>query len=155
MTSAALTSSHEWNTKLVSTQQGETAQQIIDEFQKLWDSKYALNYSEFIDIYTERYKIIKRQREIVRKEDIPSFENYCLKPNAMQVGFISNLRKILASGEDRALLISATGTGKTYASAFAMTTESLSREYPQFATSLFHLIRTSEARIEAPQSKED
>ena len=38
----------------------------------------------------------------------------------MQVGFISNLRKILASGEDRALLISATGTGKTYASAFAM-----------------------------------
>lgn len=41
------------------------------------------------------------------------------------------------------------------ASAFAMTTESLSREYPQFATSLFHLIRTSEARIETPQSKED
>lgn len=38
----------------------------------------------------------------------------------MQVGFITNLRKILEKGEDRALLISATGTGKTYASAFAM-----------------------------------
>lgn len=120
MTSAALTSSHEWNTKLVSTQQGEMAQQIIEEFQTLWNSKYALNYSEFIDIYTERYRIIKRQREIARKEDVPSFEKYCLKPNAMQVGFIRNLRKILDSGEDRALLISATGTGKTYASAFAM-----------------------------------
>ncbi len=37
----------------------------------------------------------------------------------MQVGFITNLRKIINAGEKRALLISATGTGKTYASAFA------------------------------------
>lgn len=37
----------------------------------------------------------------------------------MQVGFITNLRKIYEAGEDKALLISATGTGKTYASAFA------------------------------------
>ena len=36
------------------------------------------------------------------------------------ITFISNLRKIIDAGEDRALLISATGTGKTYASAFAM-----------------------------------
>ena len=38
----------------------------------------------------------------------------------MQIDFIINLRKILESGEKRALLISATGTGKTYASAFAL-----------------------------------
>jgi superfamily II DNA or RNA helicase len=38
----------------------------------------------------------------------------------MQVGFIRNLRKILAAGKNKALLISATGTGKTFASAFAM-----------------------------------
>ena len=38
----------------------------------------------------------------------------------MQERFIVNLRKILEQGEERALLISATGTGKTYASAFAM-----------------------------------
>lgn len=38
----------------------------------------------------------------------------------MQERFIANLRKILEQGEERALLISATGTGKTYASAFAM-----------------------------------
>lgn len=37
----------------------------------------------------------------------------------MQVGFINNLRKIYEAGEKKALLISATGTGKTYASAFA------------------------------------
>ena len=45
---------------------------------------------------------------------------YTLKPNSMQVGFIANLEKILNSGEERALLISATGTGKTYASAFGV-----------------------------------
>ena len=38
----------------------------------------------------------------------------------MQEEFIVNLRKIIDRGEKRALLISATGTGKTYASAFAM-----------------------------------
>ena len=38
----------------------------------------------------------------------------------MQVAFINNLEKIIQKGEDKALLISATGTGKTYASAFAM-----------------------------------
>ena len=38
----------------------------------------------------------------------------------MQVKFIANLRKLIQAGENRAILISATGTGKTYASAFAM-----------------------------------
>lgn len=38
----------------------------------------------------------------------------------MQKTFIENLRKILDKGETKALLISATGTGKTFASAFAM-----------------------------------
>jgi HKD family nuclease len=58
MTSAALTSNREWNTKLVSTEQGEVAQEIIDEFCELWNS-----------------------------------------PHAMQVGFISNLKKILEAGK--------------------------------------------------------
>lgn len=59
--------------------------------------------------YKERYQIIKRQREIAKSEETPSIEKYRLKLNAMQVGFITNLRKILEKGEDRALLISATG----------------------------------------------
>ena len=54
------------------------------------------------------------------QEEIPSIEKYKLQPNSMQVGFITNLKKILEAGQNRALLISATGTGKTYASAFAM-----------------------------------
>ncbi len=120
ITSGALTSNREWNTKIVSTEQGEIAQSIVKEFRELWESEYALPYEEFFENYKEKYQVIKRQREIAKSETITSIEKYTLKPNAMQVGFISNLKKIIAAGEQRALLISATGTGKTFASAFAM-----------------------------------
>lgn len=120
ITSAALTRNQEWNTKLVSTEQGEMAKEIVAEFNRLWNSQYALDFNEFYENYKEQYKIIKHQRDIARKDQVVSLEKYRLKPNSMQVGFITNLKKILEAGEDRALLISATGTGKTYASAFAM-----------------------------------
>ena len=120
ITSAALTRNQEWNTKLVSTQQGKIAKEIVEEFNRLWNSSYALDFNEFYGDYKEQYEIIKHQRDIARKDQVVSIEKYRLKPNSMQVGFITNLKKILETGEDRALLISATGTGKTYASAFAM-----------------------------------
>ncbi len=122
MTSAALTSNREWNTKLVSTEQGEMASQIVAEFVELWQSQYALDFDDFYEIYKEKYKIIKRQREVAKQEEVTSIEKYKLQPNSMQVGVITNLKRILDANEnnDKALLISATGTGKTYASAFAM-----------------------------------
>ncbi len=120
ITKSALTTNKEWNTKIISTEQGEVAGEIIKEFDDLWHSSYALNFDTFYENYKEKYNIIKRQREIAKQEQVTSLEKYKLQPNSMQVGFISNLRKILESGEKRALLISATGTGKTYASAFAM-----------------------------------
>ena len=120
MTRTALTSNIEWNTKIISTEHGEVAEDIVEEFQKLWNSEYALDFDYFYEIYKARYEIIKHQREVAKKDRIPSFEKYTLKPNSMQEEFIVNLRKIMEKGEERALLISATGTGKTYASAFAM-----------------------------------
>ena len=123
MTLSALTVNREWNTRIVSTDQGEYAQNVIAEFDELWNSKQALPYEQFIDTYAELYvknKVIQKQKEIARQAEIPSLEMYSLQPNSMQVGFINNLKKIYDAGEDRALLISATGTGKTYASAFAM-----------------------------------
>lgn len=120
MTKSALTTNREWNTKVVSTEQGEVAKEIVEEFNDLWFSQYALEFNDFYDDYKEKYKIIKHQKKIAKQEQVTSIEKYRLKPNSMQVGFISNLRKIIAKGEERALLISATGTGKTYASAFAM-----------------------------------
>lgn len=120
ITSSALTMNKEWNTKIISTENGEVARSIVKEFDEYWNSGYALPFDVFYDQYSERYKIIKKQREIAKQGKIVSLGQYRLEPNSMQVGFIKNLRRILASGEERALLISATGTGKTYAAAFAM-----------------------------------
>lgn len=120
MTLSALTRNKEWNTKIISTVQGEYALQMVGEFQQLWDSEFSKNYEEFIRSYRTTYEVVKKQKAIARQEKIPSVEQYRLKPNKMQVGFIESLQKIRQAGEQRALLISATGTGKTYASAFAL-----------------------------------
>ncbi|SFU58152.1 Superfamily II DNA or RNA helicase [Butyrivibrio sp. M55] len=120
MTGGALKQNYEWNTKIVSTIDGEVSKQIIEEFERLWESPYARDFDGFIEEYKQKYQIIRHQRDIAKKEELVSLEKYRLKPNSMQVGFITNLRKIISAGEKKALLISATGTGKTYASAFAM-----------------------------------
>lgn len=120
ITSAALTSNREWNTKIVSTEKGEMAEAIVAEFRELWHSRFALSFDEFYESYQETYRIIAHQRKIAKADEVASLEKYKLQPNRMQSGFIANLKKILAAGANRALLISATGTGKTYASAFAM-----------------------------------
>lgn len=122
MTMSALTTNHEWNTKIVSAEQGEYTQSLVTEFHQLWNAEQSLPFERFIEAYTNVYtknKIIQKQKEIARQAEVPSLEVFRLQPNSMQVGFINNLRKIYDAGEDKALLISATGTGKTYASAFA------------------------------------
>lgn len=122
MTLSALTTNREWNTKIVSTEQGEYMQNVVAEFEQLWNAQQSLTFEQFIEAYTNVYtknKIIQKQKEIAKQAEVPSLEVYRLQPNSMQVGFINNLKKIYESGEDKALLISATGTGKTYASAFA------------------------------------
>ena len=135
MTDRALAVNKEWNTKLVSTEEGEMYKNITAEFNKLWsDTNHTRSYNEFIDEYRIRYETIKRQKKIALQNLVPdmtynggekngqvvSFEQYKLSPNSMQVDFINNLKKIKEMGEDKALLISATGTGKTYASAFGL-----------------------------------
>ena len=122
MTLSALTTNREWNTKIVSTEQGEYTQNIVAEFENLWNAQQSLPVEQFIEAYTNIYiknKIIQKQKELAKQAEITSLEVYRLQPNSMQIGFINNLRKIYETGEDKALLISATGTGKTYASAFA------------------------------------
>lgn len=123
ITLGALTKNKEWNTKIISTDQGEYANQVVQEFNTLWNSSCAKSYSDIIDHYTINYELVKKQKEIAKQVDIPSIEQYRLKPNKMQVEFVNNLRKLRNAGEERALLISATGTGKTYASAFALRSE--------------------------------
>lgn len=123
LTLSALTKNREWNTKVVSTDQGEYVDDLMSEFTDLWNSKYAVTYDDFIEEYSLSYRVIQKQRKIAREARIPSLEQYKLQPNSMQLGFIANLEKIREAGESKALLISATGTGKTYASAFALREE--------------------------------
>ena len=123
MTSSAITKNREWNTKIVSTEQGEVAQEILNEFKKLWMSPNSQHYEDFIEDYKEQYlqnQIIKKQQRQAAKEQIVDFQSYKLKPNKMQLAFINNLMKMRSEGIEKALLLSSTGTGKTYASAFAV-----------------------------------
>ena len=112
VTQSALTTNKEWNTKIVSTEQGEYAQDILNEFEKLWDSPCTLEYEKFIKNYTEEYiknKIIQKQKQTAKEKEIVSLEEYQLKPNSMQVQFIANLQELIRKNEKKALLISATG----------------------------------------------
>lgn len=127
MTLSALTENKEWNSKVISTAKGSFAKDILEEFYSLWDSENTKKYSEFIGEYSNRYAISKEQRRIAAHESITSIEDYKLTPNKMQTGFIERLDTLRNAGMSRGLLISATGTGKTYASAFAMRAEDQKR----------------------------
>ena len=128
LTQDALTRNMEWNTKLVSTNKGEMVNSVLAEFEKLWNAaEYTKTYAEFIEEYRRKYeekqlfnKMVAEQKRIAKSEAVPSVEAYKLKPNSMQRAFIYNLLELRNKDVDKALLISATGTGKTYASAFAM-----------------------------------
>lgn len=114
MTLSAITTNKEWNTKIVSTRDGEMAKEIGDEFQSLWTDERTLSYDAFSNGYTERYKqyqkIVKQQRQIAKSQNIIDIQKSTLKPNAMQVDFINSLNKLREDpAVDRAMLISATG----------------------------------------------
>jgi len=123
LTSSAITKNREWNTKIVSTEEGQVAQDILREFNELWIDEHSLDYDDFINDYQNEYlknQLIKEQQKIALQDQIVDLERYTLKPNKMQVDFIDNLKKMREEKVEKALLISSTGTGKTYASAFAM-----------------------------------
>ena len=124
LTLSALTVNREWNSRFVSTQNGQYADEVLEEFDELWKSNKTKTIDEYLPIYESQYKVFKAIREESdqkRREGIKaSYEIYHIKPNSMQKTFLENLKEIRDKGEDRALLISATGTGKTYASAFAI-----------------------------------
>lgn len=146
ITGRALTTNKEWNTELVSTENGEFVKDILDEFNSMWNDSCAQSYEEMIDQYMLLYKTVHQQREIARQQEVISLEQYKLKPNSMQLGFIENLTKIREAGKDKALLISATGTGKTYASAFA-----LREENPKKVLFVVHRAQIDRQAIESYQ----
>ena len=120
LTQDAITKNHEWNTRLVSSMEGAYAKDIEAEFNDLWESSVC--YEEYRDEYAGLYENSRKEREevsiLTQKLDLGYSK--VLQPNSMQELFTYNIEEIIRSGGKRALLISATGTGKTYASAFAI-----------------------------------
>lgn len=123
MTLSAITKNKEWNTKIVSTEQGELTQAVLQEFDELWQDEHTLAFEDFIDSYRQDYlaeKMIRKQKQQAASESVVELENYRLKPNKMQVAFVKNVMEMRAHQIDRALLLSSTGTGKSLASAFML-----------------------------------
>ncbi len=120
LTQDAITKNHEWNTRLVSTTEGQFAGDVEQEFNQLWNTSVC--YSEYRDEYSRLYHNSQREREEINKltRSLDLSYSQVLQPNSMQEQFILNIEEIIHKGGKRALLISATGTGKTYASAFAL-----------------------------------
>ena len=120
LTQAALTTTREWNLNLLSRQTGEIAEVIQKEFDYLWSRPEAKPLANVIDAYAYEYKAVAEAQADARRLLIREEEKAKVTPNAMQAAFVKSLWDLKTQHhQDRALLISATGTGKTYASAFA------------------------------------
>lgn len=119
LTQSALTKNIEWNTSLIVDQDDEYKNALFNEFTQLWNSKHTQPYSLIESDYQERYEDSKSVKRILKtfseKNKIES-----LKPNLMQEAVIKCINDSYDRGDNKGLLISATGTGKTYASAFAI-----------------------------------
>ncbi len=116
LTQTALTKNKEWNLKVSSLEEGSLTEGVISEFNQLWNEADKLTL-EWIQTYEDIYI---KQVEFTRKSKVPRLAQYKLKPNKMQVEAIQGLEKLRENGQDKGLLISATGTGKTYLSAFEL-----------------------------------
>lgn len=116
LTQTALTKNKEWNLKVSSLEEGLLTENVVCEFNTLWNDANDLTL-DWINTYENIYR---KQIEYTKKTTIPSIAQYKLRPNKMQVAAIESLNKLRESGEHKGLLISATGTGKTYLSAFEL-----------------------------------
>ncbi len=116
LTETALCSNKEWNLKISATDESELINQAVDEFRKEFDRAQEVT-AEYIETYRLKWR---SQKEYRRK--IADFrqgrDKFAVTPNEMQKEALANLEKLRSQGEKKALLISATGTGKTYLSAF-------------------------------------
>ncbi len=118
LTMDALTRNKEWNVEFTALEEGEMVVELKKEFSTLWDE--ADDLDDVLPVYEKIYNDNKRFVELKRVTNELKQKNINLNPNIMQEQFIENLREIIKQGERRAILVSATGTGKTYASAFAV-----------------------------------
>ena len=115
LTQTALTVNFEWNLKINSLEDGKITKDILNNFEEIFERLPKLDL-EMVENYEKVYKLSKEYLKIQEKNQNSLFKED-IKPNFMQKEALENL-KLLRESEDKGLLISATGTGKTYLSAF-------------------------------------
>ena len=121
LTAGALLENEEWNLRFNSTDCGNVVLETIKEFNFMFekavkvDESWLKQYSEIYDITDEFRSNLRKRRYDLLDNNI--FSNR-INPNSMQISALESLEKIRSNGSNKALLISATGTGKTFLAAF-------------------------------------
>ena len=109
ITASAFKSNIEWNLKTTIKKDELFLKNILDEFSFLWSESFEVN-EEFL----KNYKIFQ---EAQKQEKIFTFSKN-IKTNFMQKIALEKLENLRQKNQTKALIIAATGSGKTYLSAF-------------------------------------
>lgn len=113
LTSFALQSQREWNLRVSSTGEAQLIRQVKDELSDQIRQSVPLT-DEWLAQYEEEF----RNYAPPRAQILQQARTARIEPNAMQRDALASIRQLRSEGQRRAIVISATGTGKTYLSAF-------------------------------------
>lgn len=112
LTQTALLKNHEWNLRFSALPNGDIVQQLHRAVEIQLAASTPLT-AAWIDLYEHTY-VVPPQADPVAPDPLDGLGEWdIVRPNSMQVEALAEIEKIRASGEDRAIVISATGTGKT------------------------------------------
>jgi superfamily II DNA or RNA helicase/HKD family nuclease len=116
LTANALSKNKEWNLKVSAVDSSELVHATLQEFEAAFENaqKVDIEYVEHYRLNYNREKEYRTKISLFKEEGAPSK----LVPNKMQELALQNLNSLRQKGNSRGLLISATGTGKTFLSAF-------------------------------------
>ncbi|WP_281863557.1 DUF3427 domain-containing protein [Planomicrobium okeanokoites] len=124
LTAQALKVNYEWNVKLSSHENGDLVHHFKDQFEEVWNESQVLT-PEWIAEYEKSYVPTDFRREASKVAELPEAyqknpiqEALVVKPNKMQQVALREIQAVREAGHDKGLVVSATGTGKTYLSAF-------------------------------------
>lgn len=124
LTASALKVNYEWNIKLTSHENGEFIYHFNNQFEHVWSKSEPLS-EQWIKNYENDYVSVINGKIIDRLSEKPSGytgnvikEAYNIVPNKMQEAALMQIQELRDNQKQKGLIISATGTGKTYLSAF-------------------------------------
>lgn len=117
LTQGALTKNKEWNLKVTAHKDSELFKNTLTEFNSVFTSAFPVD-EDYLVKYSFIHNSEKKLRSGLRKELLSKINTTKIAPNKMQQEALNNLVHLRTSGKNKALLVSATGTGKTYLSAF-------------------------------------